>query len=99
MVRAAYTLHAEDDDWGQAGTMVREVLDDAGRDRLVDNIVGHLLNGVTDLVLNRAFEYWRNVDKDLGHRIEAGVRAKQDEKDPKAAEQANPARSSMQAKA
>ena len=25
MVRAAYTLHAEDDDWGQAGTLVREV--------------------------------------------------------------------------
>ena len=30
------------------GTMVREVLDDAARDRLVDNIVGHLLNGVSD---------------------------------------------------
>ncbi len=99
MVRTAYTLHAEDDDWGQAGTMVREVLDDAARDRLVDNIVGHLLNGVSEPVLLRAFEYWRNVDKDLGDRIEAGVRAKQGEKDPKAAEQANPARSSMQAKA
>ena len=29
------TLHAEDDDFGQAGTLVREVLDDAARDRLV----------------------------------------------------------------
>ena len=99
MVRAAYTLHAEDDDWGQAGTMVREVLDDAARERLVHNIVGHLLNGVTEPVLQRAFEYWRNVDKNLGDKVEAGVRAKQGEKDPKAAEQANPARSSMQAKA
>ncbi|MGI8678515.1 MAG: catalase [Jatrophihabitans sp.] len=99
MVRAAYTLRADDDDWGQAGTMVREVLDDAGRERLVNNIVGHLLNGVSDLVLGRAFEYWRNVDKNLGDRIEAGVRAKQDEKDPKAGEQGNPARSSMQHKA
>jgi hypothetical protein len=26
MVHAAQTLHAEDDDWGQAGTMVRDVL-------------------------------------------------------------------------
>ncbi|MDN5761023.1 MAG: catalase, partial [Microlunatus sp.] len=77
MVRAAYTLHAEDDDWGQAGTLVREVLDDAARGRLVDNIVGHLLNRVSDLVLKRAFEYWRNVDEDLGNRIETGVRAKQ----------------------
>ena len=48
MVRTAYTLRPEDDDWGQAGTMVREVLDDAARARLVDNIVGHLLNGVSD---------------------------------------------------
>ncbi len=34
MVRTAYTLRPEDDDWGQAGTLVREVLDDAARDRL-----------------------------------------------------------------
>jgi catalase len=99
MVHAAYTLRAEDDDWGQPGTMVREVLDDAARGRLVDNIVGHLLNGVTEPVLQRAFEYWRNVDKSLGDKIEAGVRAKQSEKDPKAAQQANPARKDMQAKA
>ena len=76
MVRTAYTLRAEDDDWGQAGTLVREVLDDAARDRLVDNVVGHLLNGVSEPVLARAFEYWRNVDKNLGDRVEAGVRAK-----------------------
>jgi catalase len=99
MVRSAYTLRAEDDDWGQAGTLVREVLDDGARDRLVNNIVGHLLNGVSQPVLDRAFEYWRNVDKTLGDRIAAGVQAKQDEKDPKADEQANPARSSMQDKA
>jgi catalase len=74
MVRTAYTLRAADDDWGQAGTLVREVMDDAQRDRLVDNIVGHLLNGVTEPVLHRAFEYWRNVDRDLGDRIEKGVR-------------------------
>ena len=54
---------------------------------------------MTEPVLLRAFGYWRNVDKNLGDQIEAGVRAKQGEKDPKAAEQANPARSGMQAKA
>jgi catalase len=99
ITRTAYVAHAEDDDWGQPGTMVREVLDDAARDRLVDNIVGHLLNGVTDPVLTRAFTYWRNVDPDLGARVEEGVRAKQDDKDPKAAQQANPARITMQHKA
>ena len=53
---------------GQAGTMVREVLDDAARERLVSNIVGHLLGGVTEPVRQRAFRYWRNVDKNLGDR-------------------------------
>jgi len=32
---------------------------------------------VSEPVLARAFEYWRNVDKDLGDRIESGVRDKQ----------------------
>jgi catalase len=77
MVRTAYTLHTEDDDWGQAGTLVREVMDDAERDRLVGNIVGHLLGGVTEPVLQRAFEYWSNVDEDLGRRIGKGVHAGQ----------------------
>ena len=77
LVRSAYSLHAEDDDWGQPGTLVREVMTDAERDRLVNNIVGHLLDGVTEPVLERAFEYWRNVDKDLGQRVEDGVRAGQ----------------------
>jgi catalase len=99
MVRTAYTLHEQDDDWGQAGTMVREVLDDAARDRLVDNVVGHLLNGVSEPVLVRAFDYWHNVDKNLGDKIEQGVRAKASEKDPKADKQANPARDNAQKKA
>ena len=59
--------------------MVREVLDDAARERLVSNVVGHLLDGVTEPVLQRAFQYWRNVDKNLGDKVEAGVRAKQGE--------------------
>lgn len=99
MVRTAYALRKDDDDWGQARSMVREVMDDAARGRLVDNIVGHLLNGVSEMVLSRAFEYWRNVDEEIGRRVETGVRSKASEKDPKAAQQGNPARESMQAKA
>jgi catalase len=70
MVRTAYTLRAEDDDWGQAGTLVREVMSDAERERLVDNVVGHLRAGVSEPVLQRAFDYWRNIDTDIGDRIE-----------------------------
>ena len=77
LVHSAYTLHAEDDDWRQAATLIRDVMDDAQRDRLVSNIVGHLLDGVTEPVLERAFEYWRNVDKELGQRVEDAVRAGQ----------------------
>jgi catalase len=77
MVRTAYTLRRDDDDYGQAGTLVRQIMDDAARDRLVSNIVGHLLNGVTEPVLVRAFQYWTNVDQNLGERVEKGVRAGQ----------------------
>lgn len=82
MVRAAYSSHAEDDDWGQAGTLVREVMDDAARERLVSNVTGHLLNGVSEPVLVRAFEYWSNVDAELGKRIEESVRSQQPESAP-----------------
>jgi len=72
-VRAAYTLRKDDDDWGQAGTLVRKVMNDAARDRLVSNIVGALKNGVSEPVLQRAVEYWRSIDKEIGDRIAKGV--------------------------
>ncbi|MEW4455688.1 catalase [Bremerella sp. JC817] len=75
-VREAYTLRKDDDDWGQAGTLVREVLDDAARDRLVSNVVGHLSQDVSDPVLERAFTYWRNIDPEIGDRIAKGVKGK-----------------------
>ncbi|MHA3978542.1 catalase [Halovulum sp. GXIMD14794] len=76
MVRQAYTLREDDDDWSQAGALVRDVMDDAARDRLVSNVVGHLCDGVSEKVLLRAFEYWRNIDRETGNRIEKGVREK-----------------------
>jgi len=50
-------------------------MNDAERDRLVDDIVGHLLGGASEPVQERAFDYWRNVDTDLGNRIEKGLRS------------------------
>jgi catalase len=32
----------------------------------MSNVVGHLSKGVSEPVLERAFEYWRNVDKQIG---------------------------------
>jgi catalase len=74
-IRSAYTLRKDDDDWGQAGTLVRKVMDDAQRDRLVSNAVGHLKKGVSEPVLQRAFEYWRNIDKEIGDSIAKGAKA------------------------
>ena len=74
ILRSAYVDHPEDDDFVQPGTLVREVMDDAARARLIDNVSGHLLDGVTDPVLERAFAYWHNIDPDVGAAIEEKVR-------------------------
>jgi catalase len=75
MVRAAQTLRPDDDDWSQAGTLVREVMDDTQRERLAHNVVLHVSDGVKEPVLSRVFEYWRNIDPEIGQGIEEGVRA------------------------
>jgi catalase len=74
MMRTAYTLRLEDDDWTQAGVLVRDIMDDAARDRLVANVVGHVVNGVHEPVLSRVFEYWTNIDAEVGKKIEEAVR-------------------------
>jgi catalase len=74
LVRSAYELHTQDDDFGQAGALVREVFDDAQRQRLVDQVSGSLLGGVRSPVLERAFDYWNSIDPDVGDRIEKKVR-------------------------
>ena len=74
MMRVAYELREDDDDWSQPGALVREVMDDAQRERFVETVAGHLLGGVHGDVLERAFDYWKNVDADTGKKIEELVR-------------------------
>ena len=73
LVRSAYTLHAEDDDFGQAGTLVREVYSAEQRERLVATVSG-ALTGVIEPVLSNAIQYWKNVDQEIGSKIEANVK-------------------------
>ena len=73
MVRAAYTLHAEDDDFGQARTLLTQVMDDDQRARLVHTVGGLLAGLRRDQVRQRAFDYWRNIDKGVGDPIEAAA--------------------------
>ncbi len=68
MVRSAYTLRPEDDDVSQPGALVRNVMDDAQRDRMAETIASTLAT-VTDAMKERVYEYWRNVDKNLGDAV------------------------------
>jgi catalase len=74
MVRAAYTLRRDDDDFGQPGTLYRNVLSKTEREHLASNIVGHATNEVTAPVQERVIAYWTNVDADLGARVAAGIK-------------------------
>jgi catalase len=75
MDRSAYTLRSNDDDFTQPGILVREVFSEADRQGLVDQVAGSLLGGVRSPVLERALEYWKAIDPDVGTRIESKVRA------------------------
>jgi catalase len=75
MMRSAYTLRRDDDDFSQPGALVRTVFNAEQRTKLVDQVAGSLLGGVHGEVLERAFRYWKNVDADTGERIEDKVRA------------------------
>ena len=74
MVRSAYTLRRDDDDFTQPGILVRDVFDDEQRNQLVDQVAGSLLGGVRSPVLERALDYWKRIDANVGRRIEEKVR-------------------------
>jgi catalase len=71
--RYAYAQHADDDDFGQAGTLVRDVLDGAARERLASNVIGHASKDVGAEMRRRVVEYWTAVDADLGARVARGL--------------------------
>jgi catalase len=73
MVRSAATLHPQDDDWGQAGTLYREVFDDAARARFLDTITGHVGAVRSPEIRTRAVQYWTNVDAQLGAALAAAL--------------------------
>src|SRR5487761_761160 len=62
LVRSPYRLHAEDDDHTQAGNLYRQAMNDADRDHLVGNLVGHLRLVDVDAVLERSLAHLRQVD-------------------------------------
>jgi catalase len=75
-VRAAYTKRKDDDDYVQARTLIRKVMDEDQRKRLVSNVVDHLSAGVSEAVLERALGYWHNIDEGIGTRIAKDLKAR-----------------------
>ncbi|MGI5165971.1 catalase [Spirillospora sp. CA-253888] len=74
IVRSAYQLHREDDDFTQPRALWEKVLSDTDRDHMVANITGHAsAPEVTGDMKKRVVEYWRNVHKDLGDRVAKGL--------------------------
>lgn len=68
LTRGAYVRHPEDDDFIQAGILVREVMDDAQRERLAGNIAA-AMKGVSEQVAQQCWVYWGNVDEALRDRV------------------------------
>jgi catalase len=66
-------LHAEDDDYGQARALYRDVMSRTDRDHLAENIVAHLSDDVSDDVKLRAVQYWSAVHSDLGALVAVGL--------------------------
>jgi len=73
---AAYTLHAEDDDFGQANTMINKVFSKEQRAPLVETVSGTMAGIQREEILQRAFQSRRNIDKAIGDKIEAATNEK-----------------------
>ena len=73
LMRTAAALHAEDDDFGQAGTLYRDVYDAEAKARFLDTITG-AVGGVQNVeIRERAIGYWTNVDAELGAALRANL--------------------------
>ena len=66
LMRAAQTLHSEDDDFGQAGTLYREVYDAEAKERFHEVLAGQYAALTVDAIKERFLGYWTQVDAGLG---------------------------------
>ncbi|WP_426003750.1 catalase [Paenarthrobacter sp. NyZ202] len=82
---SAHSLHAEDDDFGQAGTLYREVYDEAAKARFLETITGAVGGVKSADIKERAIQYWTNVDAELGAKLRANLGAGEGSSDAEAA--------------
>lgn len=65
----------DEDNFSQPRVFYRQVLDEGGRTRLIDNIVGHM-SGAAAFIQERATRNFAQVDEDFGRRLADGLRAR-----------------------
>ena len=82
LIRAAATLRADDDDFGQAGTLYREVFSDEQRARFIETLTGQGQSVTIPEIRERFFQYWTNVDAELGATLRRTVEAPSGSADP-----------------
>ena len=70
---AAWTSHAEDDDFVQAGSLYR-LMSSEEQVRLIDNIADSLSQVGRDDIVERAIGHFRAADPEYGARVEAAVK-------------------------
>ncbi|MGG7465987.1 MULTISPECIES: catalase [unclassified Plantibacter] len=73
LLRSAAALHAEDDDFGQAGTLYREVFSDAAKARFLETITGAVSGVQSSVIRERAIAYWTSVDANLGQALRTNL--------------------------
>ncbi|GAB3485198.1 catalase [Nocardiopsis coralliicola] len=74
LVREEYARHRDDDDFVQPRALIRDVMDDAARARLVSNASEHISTVTDEGVVERSLAYWRAIDPGIGDRIAAALR-------------------------
>lgn len=67
-------LHAEDNDFVQAGNLYR-LMTDEEKDRLIENLAGSIAGVSREDIAERAIENFRKADEDYGKRLQAAVQA------------------------
>ncbi|MDO8338154.1 MAG: catalase [Microcella sp.] len=73
LLRTSATVHADDDDYGQARELITRVMDDAQRDRLVSTIIGHVSGVTIPELRDRVIQYWTAIEPGIGARVASGL--------------------------
>ena len=71
LVRTAYTLRSDDGDFVQAGILYRDVYNDEEKARFHATLGGQAQAITIDEIRERFFQYWTNVDANLGQILRA----------------------------